>query len=148
MDIEKAKEQLLKHKKEIDAKYISARYSKAIETVLSELDKKDKIIDEILLEFYKKAHISTKCYLQDSIEKCMKHKNCIVCLREYFTNKAISEKPTEGEYIRLLKCELDKKDKIINFILEDIRRRSIDGVISTEELLQEYKEKFEKAEGN
>ena len=42
MDIEEAKEQLLKHKKEIDEKYISARYSKAIEVVLSELEKKDK----------------------------------------------------------------------------------------------------------
>lgn len=47
MDIEEAKEQLLKHKKEIDAKFISARYSKAIEVVLSELDKKDKIKDKI-----------------------------------------------------------------------------------------------------
>lgn len=45
MDIKEAKEQLLKHEKEIDAEYISARYSKAIEVVLSELDKKDKIID-------------------------------------------------------------------------------------------------------
>lgn len=45
MDIEEAKKQLLKHKKEIDEKYISARYSKAIEVVLSELEKKDKIIN-------------------------------------------------------------------------------------------------------
>ena len=50
MDIEEAKEQLLKHKKEIDEKYISARYSKAIEVVLSELDKKDKIIDKLITE--------------------------------------------------------------------------------------------------
>lgn len=42
MDIKEAKEQLLKHKKEIDEKYISARYSKAIEVVLSELEKKEK----------------------------------------------------------------------------------------------------------
>lgn len=47
MDIEEAKKQLLKHKKEIDEKYISARYSKAIEVVLNELDKKDKIINEM-----------------------------------------------------------------------------------------------------
>ena len=55
MDIEEAKKQLLKHKKEIDEKYISARYSKAIEVVLSELDKKDKIIDlmaEELADWY------------------------------------------------------------------------------------------------
>lgn len=44
MDIEEAKKQLLKHKKEIDEKYISARYSKAIEVVLSELKKKDEEI--------------------------------------------------------------------------------------------------------
>ena len=55
MDIEEAKEQLLKHKKEIDAKFISARYSKAIEVVLSKLEKKDKIIDlmaEELADWY------------------------------------------------------------------------------------------------
>ena len=45
MDIEEAKKQLLKHKKEIDEKYISARYSKAIEVVLSELDKKENTIN-------------------------------------------------------------------------------------------------------
>lgn len=45
MNIEEAKEQLLKHKKEIDEKYISARYSKAIEVVLSELDKKENTIN-------------------------------------------------------------------------------------------------------
>lgn len=45
MNIEEAKEQLKKHKKEIDQKYISARYSKAIETILNELEKKDKIIN-------------------------------------------------------------------------------------------------------
>lgn len=44
MDIEEAKEQLLKHKKEIDAKFISARYSKAIEVVLSKLKKQDEEI--------------------------------------------------------------------------------------------------------
>ena len=44
MDIEEAKKQLLKHKKEIDTKCISARYSKAIEAVLSELKKQDEEI--------------------------------------------------------------------------------------------------------
>lgn len=47
MDIKEAIEALQKHKKEIDANYISARYSKAIETLLNELDKKDKIINEM-----------------------------------------------------------------------------------------------------
>lgn len=63
MDIEEAKEQLLKHKKEIDEKYISARYSKAIEVVLSELDKKDKIINlmaEELADWYMDNRIDNR----------------------------------------------------------------------------------------
>lgn len=54
---------------------------------------------------------------------------------------------TEEEAIQTVLNELDNKDKLINLILEDIHRRSIDCVISTEELLQEYKEKFKKVEG-
>lgn len=70
MDIEEAKEQLLKHKKEIDEKYISARYSKAIEVVLSELEKKDKIIEDInFINNNNKPHIAQQK------------------IREYFTNK-------------------------------------------------------------
>ena len=72
MDIEEAKEQLLKHKKEIDEKYISARYSKAIEVVLSELDKKDKIIDLMEDEILNGIYI-------------FKNKKQIL---KYFTNKA------------------------------------------------------------
>lgn len=49
-----------------------------------EIDKKDKQIDLIIDEFYKKAKISTKCYLQESIEECMKYKNCKECLKQYF----------------------------------------------------------------
>ena len=63
MDIKEAKEQLLKHKKEIDEKYISARYSKAIEVVLSELDKKDKIINlmaEELADWYMDNRIDNR----------------------------------------------------------------------------------------
>ena len=82
MDIEEAKEQLLKHKKEIDVKFISARYSKAIEVVLSELDKKDEIINliaKMLVKdhewFYSKFDNYTK---QDFIE--------------YFTNKVEENK--------------------------------------------------------
>ncbi len=63
MDIEEAKKQLLKHKKEIDTKCISARYSKAIEVVLSELENKDKIIDlmaEELADWYMDNQMSYK----------------------------------------------------------------------------------------
>ena len=51
------------------------------------LEKKDEIIVLILKELYKKAHISTKCYLQKSIKECLKHKNCIECLKQYFERK-------------------------------------------------------------
>ena len=75
MDIEEAKEQLLKHKKEIDAKFISARYSKAIEVVLNELDKKDKIIEDIkFINSNNKPNIAQQK------------------IREYFTNKVEEDK--------------------------------------------------------
>lgn len=75
MDIEEAKEQLLKHKKEIDAKYISDRYSKAIEVVLNELDKKDKIIEDIkFINSNNKPNIAQQK------------------IREYFTNKVEEDK--------------------------------------------------------
>ena len=49
-----------------------------------EIKKKDKQIDLITDEFYKKAKISIKCYLQESVEECMKYKNCKECLKQYF----------------------------------------------------------------
>lgn len=83
MDIEEAKEQLLKHKKEIDEKYISARYSKAIEVVLSELDKNNKIIDNLAfaLADYVMYYEYDKCRNPEMIK--YKAKEQI----EYFTNK-------------------------------------------------------------
>lgn len=66
MDIEEAKKQLLKHKKEIDEKYISARYSKAIEVVLFELEKKDKIIN---LMAYDLMHIDSIPYRENIFTK-------------------------------------------------------------------------------
>lgn len=89
MDIEKAKE-LFKMRIETEeySGMTTNTLKEAMTTVLAELEKKDKIIDLIVKEFYKKTHISTKCYLQTSIEECLKHKNCINCLIEYFTNKA------------------------------------------------------------
>ena len=46
MNKEEAIKQLKKHKQEIDKKYISSRYSKAIEVVLNLIQKQDKIIDK------------------------------------------------------------------------------------------------------
>lgn len=73
MDIEEAKKQLLKHKKEIDEKYISARYSKAIEVVLSELDKKENTINLMAEQLTTPVH----------------NKKWVI---DYFTNKVEEDK--------------------------------------------------------
>lgn len=84
-------EQFIGIKKEYKCKPIKVKTlnntREAIETVLNLLEKKDKIIDLIVKELYKKAHISTKCYLQKSIEECMKHKNCYECIKQYYERK-------------------------------------------------------------
>lgn len=65
---------------------------KAVDNECSRLERKEvemeKIIDLIIKDLYKQAHISTRCYLQISIEECMKNKNCIECLKQYFINNA------------------------------------------------------------
>lgn len=91
MTIEEAKEQLLKHKKEIDEKYISARYSKAIEVVLSELDKKDKK-DKII---YNLAFALADYVMYYEYDKCRNPemiKNKAKEQIEYFTNKVEEDK--------------------------------------------------------
>lgn len=67
--------------------YTLPEYIEAIETVLNELEKKDKVIDLLIKELYTKAHISTGCYLQTSTEECMKYKNCYECLKKHFEDK-------------------------------------------------------------
>ena len=51
------------------------------------IEKKDKQIELLIRELYKRTHISTKCYLQNSVEECMQYKNCYECIRKYFENK-------------------------------------------------------------
>lgn len=67
-----------------------------IDTVLSMLKeqqeenkKKDKIIDLIINEFYKRVKISENCYIQKSkgINDCLKYKNCKDCIKQYFERK-------------------------------------------------------------
>lgn len=59
----------------------------SLDLVLSVLKEKDKQIELLIRELYKRTHISTKCYLQDSVEECMQYKNCYECIRKYFENK-------------------------------------------------------------
>lgn len=99
MDIEEAKKQLLKHKKEIDEKYISARYSKAIEVLLNELDENSNIISDLQNE------------------------------------------------VTLKQCELDKKDKIIDLMAEDLMHIGLIpyrvNIFTKEQLIEQYANKVE-----
>ena len=81
---------LIKEQQEKIAKYEKIYKEYDCYRWVKELDKKDKQIDLIIDEFYKKAKISTKCYLQESVEECMKYKNCKECLKQYFANKVNS----------------------------------------------------------
>ena len=87
MQIEEAKK-ILDDMRTWDCTFPNRIQTEAIETVLNELEKKDKVIDEIIKEFYQKVHISTRCYLQTSTEECMKYKNCYECIKQYFSEKA------------------------------------------------------------
>lgn len=145
MDIEEAKEQLLKHKKEIDEKYISARYSKAIEVVLSELEKKDKEIEllkeqneyvineygdtieqqqkeieknkEILylanneLLGYAQGYEDGKKHKQTATAMVIENMQYQIIAEEIKRYRAIIEK---------LQKKLEKKDKIINLMAEQL----------------------------
>lgn len=58
-----------------------------INDLLDIVKQKDKIIDLLIKELYKKAHISKSCYLMTSVEECMKYKNCYECLKKYFEER-------------------------------------------------------------
>ena len=57
MDIAEAKKTLKTMKENIDKKYLKSRNSVAIEIVLSELEKKDKIIDLIVEDFQNDGYL-------------------------------------------------------------------------------------------
>jgi hypothetical protein len=78
MTKEEAIEALKEHKRQIDKKYINTRNSKAIETVLSMLEEKDKTID-LMAEYIesKKILVDKYCY---ALTK--------ETIKQYFENKA------------------------------------------------------------
>lgn len=91
MTKEQAIEALKEHKRQIDKKYINTRNSKAIETVLSMLEEKDKTIDlmaeyiedELTVdEFCTKEGCYADNYTDGHCEKCLN------CIKQYFENKA------------------------------------------------------------
>ena len=59
-----------------------ARYKELEEKI----NKLNNVIDIIIKEFYKRANISKKCWMQNvnGVEECFKNKNCLECLKEYF----------------------------------------------------------------
>lgn len=91
MTKEQAIEALKEHKRQIDKKYINTRNSKAIETVLSMLEEKDKIID--LMANHIATSDSNLCEYLDITTKCKYYagengKLCDDCIKQYFENKA------------------------------------------------------------
>lgn len=73
-----------KDKGYLDVVREKVKANEEIAKLQKENEEKDKQIDLIIDEFYKKAKISTRCYLQKSVEKCMKYKNCKDCIKQYF----------------------------------------------------------------
>ena len=92
MDIAEAKKTLKTMKENIDKKYLKSRNSVAIETVLSELEKKDKVINLMIEEG---SHIpENELYKVEKIYREVKDKTelkgrdlKLYCIKEYFTNK-------------------------------------------------------------
>lgn len=94
MTKEQAIDALKEHKKLIDKKYLKTRNSKAIETVLSMLEQKDKIIDLMLNEITNNTinicPLEDYNYDLDCENKC--NDNYKECWKSYFENKAKEEK--------------------------------------------------------
>ena len=90
MDIEKAKN-ILNHYLEMEEFDSAGDFLIAIDAVLSELEKKEAIINEMaemLSKRYCFAPIPEKC----NQGKCdFDKRKCIPCIKEYFTNKVERE---------------------------------------------------------
>ena len=91
MTKEQAIEALKEHKRQIDKKYINTRNSKAIETVLSMLEEKDKTID-LMSEAINNNDIDEDiCKQMGQKEDCNEFEDkekCKDCIKQYFENKA------------------------------------------------------------
>lgn len=91
MTKEQAIEALKEHKRQIDKTYINTRNSKAIETVLSMLEEKDKIISLMLEKFadidFDDMCLDCECCVGNG---CIKEERDLYenCIKQYFKNKA------------------------------------------------------------
>ena len=89
MTKEQAIEALKEHKRQIDKKYINTRNSKAIETVLSMLEEKDKIID-LMSEAINNNDIDEDICRRMGQKNCNEFEDkekCKECIKQYFENK-------------------------------------------------------------
>ena len=90
MDVKEAIERLRQDEDEMNGlceEIIKSR-NEAIETVLSELEKKDKIID-LMATYIGEIDVSENL-CNDEI--CHEGDNCNKCIKEYFTNKVEKER--------------------------------------------------------
>ena len=91
MNEEEAREILKTMKENIDKKYLKTRNSVAIETVLSMLEEKDKIIGKIIDNIM--IHYQLKTIRKMCCSTCRIEKTCIYsgihrnCIKQYFENK-------------------------------------------------------------
>lgn len=91
MTKEQAIEALKEHKRQIDKKYINTRNSKVIETVLSMLEEKDKIISLMLEKFadidFDDMCLDCECCVGNG---CIKEERDLYenCIKQYFENQA------------------------------------------------------------
>lgn len=89
MDIEQSKERCKELTKEAHAGWIGLSNIKAIGNVLEELEKKDKVINEManfIAGLDTDEEICKNIQCTDGENK--RYKNCSDCIIEYFTNKA------------------------------------------------------------
>ena len=63
-----------------------------ISDLLDVAKEREKMIDLLVKELYKKAKISKSCYLMTSVEECMKNKNCYECLKKNFEKRCKNAK--------------------------------------------------------
>lgn len=58
----------------------------------TENEKKNKIINEMIVEIYKQTHKEdNKCEFLEDIKQCSKHTSCAYCIYDYFERKVENE---------------------------------------------------------
>ena len=119
MTKEQAIEALKEHKRQIDKKYINTRNSKAIETVLSMLEEKEKTIDKL------------KKHNDELLRKLRNRVKDVKKLQKYSLYKK--------EFSRLNK-QLQNKDKIIDLMSEQLAGLAIFNIDKDETLILSDKE--------